>query len=75
MLHSIFLSRLIGAEVTVKVQTLVELHRTEDPPVIHHLMQKQKLKLTDLEKQSIGYETMTTSDVDSEVSFRMTQNY
>ena len=56
----------------MKLQTpeSVELLQTCDPSVIHHSMERLKLKMPDSEKQSIGYETMTTvSDLDIEVSF------
>ena len=67
----VFFICLVGAEATVKLQTpeLVEIHQTRDPPNIRH-KQRQKLKMPDSDKQSLGYETMTTvSDLDSEVSF------
>ena len=63
---------LIGVEVKVKLQTpeLDEMHHVRNPPDIHHLMQRIKMKIAGSEKQSMGYETMTTvSDLEPEVSF------
>ena len=46
------------------------MHHIRDPPDIHHLMQRIKLKIAGSEKQSMGYEAMTNvSDLETEVSF------
>ena len=63
---------LTGIELTVKlqIQESVEKQYTQYPPKVHPLMRSQKVKIADSDKQSIGYETMTTvSGVDFEVRF------
>ena len=57
--------------MTVNRQTLenIRIHHIRDISSIHHSIQRQKLKIPDSKKQSIGYETMTTAtDVDPEVT-------
>ena len=60
-----------GAEVmvTLQVPEPIEMQHKRSPSDIRP---RQKVKIVDSEKQSIGYETMTTvSDLDPEVSFSM----
>ena len=74
--HYVYLFYLIiclaGAEFPVKIQIqeLVEKQYTLDPPKVRPLIRRQKAKIAESDKRSIGYETMTTvSDLDSEVRF------
>ena len=65
-----FFIPLTGVELTVKlqIQESVEKQYTHNPPNVRPAMRSQKI--ADSDKQSIGYETMTTvSGVDFEVRF------
>ena len=58
--------------VKLQIQESEEKQFPQDLRKVPPAMRSQKAKTADSEKQSIGYETMTTvSDLDSEVSFRI----